>query len=79
MGRVYVASSPVIGTNTNDTVLEMLVDSGSTGHYLDMLIPRLQNQMKHYQELEETHKDRRCWTSYSARHWHGHDQRHRHR
>ena len=36
MGRVYVASSPVIGTNTNDTVLEMLVDSGSTGHYLDL-------------------------------------------
>ena len=30
-GRAYVASSPVIGTNTNDTVLEMLVGSGSMG------------------------------------------------
>ena len=55
MGRVYVASSPVISTNTNDTVLEMLVASGSTGHYLDSdLTCGLQNRIVDYMELNET-------------------------
>ena len=56
-GRTYVPSSPVIGTDPNDTVLEMLVKIGSTGHYLvSELIPSLQNQINDYQDLEETHK-----------------------
>ena len=40
------------------TVLEMLVESDSTGHYLDSeLNTGLQNQMNDHQELEETHKN----------------------
>ena len=52
-----MASLPVARTNANNTVLDMLVDSGSTGHYLASdLIPGLQNRMVDYKELDETHK-----------------------
>ena len=55
--NAYVVSSPVIGTNTNDTVFEMLVDSGPTGYYLtNKLILGLQNQMNDCQKLTEIHK-----------------------
>ena len=56
-GRAKVASSPVARTNANNTVLKMMVDSGSTAHYLDSdLIPGLQNRMVDYKELDKTHK-----------------------
>ena len=52
-----MASLPVARTNANNTVLDMLVDSGSTGHYLDSdLIPGLQNRMVDYKALDETHE-----------------------
>ena len=53
-GRAYMAPSPVIGTDSKDTVLEMLVE---TGHCLvSELAPGLQNRMNDYHEFQETHK-----------------------
>ena len=50
-----MGSTPVARTDANNTVLEMLVDSGSTEHYLDSdLMPGLQKWVVDYKEPDET-------------------------